>query len=280
MKNLDHFALADALLPSVLKAARVEMHYFEAGVAIEKKADSSPVTAADREAEQILLDGLWAAASGVPVVAEESASAGQLPMPGTAFFLVDPLDGTREFTSHSGEFTINIGLVVGDRPVFGVIYAPVFQRLFVTIGPGHAVETHISPASCVTSLKDCALRQLKTRTPDPDALIVLESRSHRTPATEAYLRGFRVGSEKRSGSSLKFCLIAAGEADMYARLGPTMEWDTAAGQAILEAAGGAVTRLSGAPLTYGKVDVDYLNPHFVAWAGAPMQPRINVAPMA
>lgn len=277
IKSLDYCALADAILPSVLKAAQIEIRYYNLGVAVEEKADSSPVTIADREAEHVLIDGLWRASSGVPVVAEESAAAGQLPLPGRTFFLVDPLDGTREFVSHTGEFTINIGLVVGDRPVFGLIYAPVFGRLFVTLAPGQAFEARIAPDADVSSFCDLDLIPLKTRTPDPEALVVLESRSHRTAATEAFLRGFKVASGLRAGSSLKFCLIASGEADLYARLGPTKEWDTAAGQAILEAAGGCVTRLSGAPLTYGKVDVEYFNPHFVAWGKSPITPKIDVA---
>lgn len=274
MKWLNHLELANALLPSVLQAARIEMHYYETGVAIERKADTSPVTAADREAEAVLLDGLWHAASGVPVVAEESASMGNLPQPGSQFFLVDPLDGTREFTNKCGEFTINVGLVVNCRPVFGLIYAPVPERLFVTIGPTEAVELRL-PRSAVPprSLRDCTLRPLRTRTPDTEALIVLESRSHRSAETDQFLEGYRIAAEKRAGSSLKFCLIAAGEADMYPRIGPTKEWDTAAGQAILEAAGGQVTLITGEPLGYGKAGAQYLNPHFVAWAKGPIMKR-------
>jgi 3'(2'), 5'-bisphosphate nucleotidase len=273
MRPLDYCALADALLPAVLAAGRAEMAYFTTGVEVEQKSDASPVTAADREAEAIILDGLWHAARGVPVVAEESASLGALPSPSTSFFLVDPLDGTREFVNRCGEFTVNIGLVSDGVPVFGLIYAPALSALFVTLDKGRAVEVQVAPDARVKSLADCSLTELKTRQPDVDALKVLESRSHRSPATDGFLRGYAVASSIRAGSSLKFCMIARGDADFYARIGPTMEWDTAAGQAILAGAGGVVTRLGGDVLTYGKADVGYLNPHFVAWGREFIPPR-------
>ena len=273
MRQLDHKALADALLPVVLEAGRIEMHYYTTGVEIERKADSSPVSAADREAEACLIRGLWLAASGVPVIAEESSAMGQCPAKSRSFFLVDPLDGTREFADHTGEFTVNIGLIVEDRPVFGIIYAPATHEMFVTLEPGAAYETKIAPDAKVVSFEDCDLKRLQTREPNSEALIVLESRSHRADATDAFLKRYRVKSGRRAGSSLKFCYIARGEADFYPRLGPTKEWDTAAGQAILEAAGGSVTRLSGTTLTYGKADVAYLNPHFIAWARGPISPQ-------
>lgn len=272
MKPLDHAKLADALLPAVLAAGRIEMRHYAAGVAVELKPDASPVTVADREAEAVLLDGLGQAARGVPVIAEESAAFNTTPAPGTAFFLVDPLDGTREFASRCGEFTINIGLIVGEAPAFGLIYAPALQALYVTLGPGRAVETRIAPDAERTSLADCALSEIHTREPDPNALIALESRSHRTEATAAFLDRYRPAHVKCAGSSLKFCLIARGEADFYARLGPTREWDTAAGHAILSAAGGTVTTVDGAPLAYRKSEHAYLNPHFVAWGGRPLPP--------
>jgi 3'(2'), 5'-bisphosphate nucleotidase len=269
MKLLDPARLANALLPTVLKAGEVEMRHYASGITVEHKADSSPVTAADREAEAVLLDGLWHAARGVPVVAEESASMDLLPTPGTTFFVVDPLDGTREFVNRSGEFTVNIGLVVNTKPVFGIIYAPARDELFVTLGPGNAVETKISVSSPKRSLSDCPLTPLRSRAPDTSALTVLESRSHRSPQTAAFLNGYSIAEVKRAGSSLKFCLIARGEADFYVRIGPTMEWDTAAGQAILTAAGGTVTTFDDAPLHYGKPK--YRNPDFIAWAREPIQ---------
>jgi 3'(2'), 5'-bisphosphate nucleotidase len=221
----------------------------------------------------ILLDGLWGAARGVPVIAEESASLGALPSPSTSFFLVDPLDGTREFANKCGEFTVNIGLVSNGVPVFGLIYAPALSALFVTLDENYAVEVQIAPDAEVKSLADCVQTILKTREPNVEALKVLESRSHRSPATDGFLRSYAVESSIRAGSSLKFCMIARGDADLYARIGPTKEWDTAAGQAILAAAGGVVTRLGGEVLTYGKADVGYLNPHFVAWGKEFIPPR-------
>jgi 3'(2'), 5'-bisphosphate nucleotidase len=265
MRSVEIVKLADALLPAVLAAGRIEMRHYTAGVEVERKADSSPVTAADREAEAVILEGLWSAARGIPVVAEESMSLGAAPAGGTTFFLVDPLDGTREFIDKSGEFTINIGLIVGEAPMFGMIYAPALELLYVTLGSDCAVETRLAPDSSATCLADCALSELRTREPDLKALMALESRSHRTSATESFLTRYPIADSRKAGSSLKFCIIARGDADLYPRLGPTKEWDTAAGQAILAAAGGVVTTLDGASLGYGKVDRDYLNPDFVAW---------------
>jgi len=272
MKSLDHAKLAEALLPSVLAAGRIEMRHFAAGVDVEIKPDASPVTAADREAEAVLLEGLSRAARGVPVIAEESVGKASPPAPGAAYFLVDPLDGTREFASRREEFTINIGLVVGAAPAFGMIYAPALRALYVTLEPGVAVEARIAPDSEGISIAECALSPLRTREPDPNALVALESRSHRNKAAEDFFARFGVAHVKCAGSSLKFCMIARGEADFYARLGPTREWDTAAGHAVLTAAGGTVTTVDGTPLAYGKSAQSYLNPHFVAWGRQPLRP--------
>ena len=272
MRTFDFPALADAILPSVIAAGAVEMRHRAAGVAVEAKADSSPVTVADREAEALVLEGLRAAAPDVPVVAEECAAAGNVPARGRAYFLVDPLDGTREFIKGSGEFTVNVGLIVEGTPVFGMIYAPVIGALFVTLGAGRAVEAAIAADERAPRLADRPLSELATRVPDPDALTVVTSRSHLAPSVEAFLAGYSVAEIRRGGSSLKFCQIARGDADFYVRLGPTNEWDTAAGHAILAAAGGQVTTLDGAPLTYGNTP-DMINPPFVAWGRGPIAPR-------
>lgn len=272
MTTFDFPALAEELLPSVIAAGAVELRHHAAGVAVERKPDSSPVTAADREAEALVLEGLRDAAPEVPVVAEESVAAGDVPLKGSAYFLVDPLDGTREFIRGSGEFTVNIGLVVDGVPVFGMIYAPVIRALFVTLGAGRAVEAAIAADERAPGLADRPLRALATRQPDFDALTVVTSRSHRAASVEAFLEGYAVAEIRRHGSSLKFCQIARGDADFYVRLGPTNEWDTAAGQAILAAAGGRVTTLDGAPLTYGNTP-DMINPPFVAWGRDPIAPR-------
>ncbi len=269
MTTFDFPALAAKLLPAVLAAGAAQLRYYTVDIAVEMKADASPVTIADRESEALLLEGLWHAARGVPIVAEESIALGHRPPKEATYFLVDPLDGTREYVKRLGEFTVNIGLVVGNEPVFGMIYAPALGDLYVTLGEGRAVEAHIASDEPSPDMARCEFRELHTRAPDLSALTVLESRSHRTAATEAFLARYAISEVKRGGSSLKFCRIARGEADLYVRLGPTCEWDTAAGQAIVEAAGGAVTDLDGHRLGYGKHDATYENPSFVAWGRAP-----------
>jgi 3'(2'), 5'-bisphosphate nucleotidase len=266
MRAEDYPRLVEALLPAVLAAGRVEMSHFKAGVVVETKADTTPVTAADREAEAVLIEGLKRAAPGVPVIAEEAVAAGRVPAVADAFFLVDPLDGTRAFIKSSPEFTINVGLVEGDRPVFGIIYAPALGLLFATLAPDKAVEVHVSPDAAVTRLSECELNLMHTREPDPKALVAFASRTHATESTEAFLSRLPIAEKRKASSSLKFCLIARGEADLYARLGETSEWDTAAGHAILAAAGGSVTTVEGAPLRYAKKEAGFANPHFVAWA--------------
>ena len=273
MKTIDFARLAEQLLPSVIAAGAAEMRHYAEGCEVEYKADRSPVTAADREAEALLLEGLQSAAPEIPVVAEERVAAGHVAERGAAYFLVDPLDGTREFIKRSGEFTVNIGLVVDGTPVFGLIYAPAIDALFVTLGEGRAVEAKIPVDAGRARLSEYSLRPLATRAPDAAALTVVESRSHGTPEDAAFLARFNVAEVKRAGSSLKFCQIARGDADMYVRLGPTCEWDTAAGQAILTAAGGMVTTLDAAPLRYGCSAEDHVNPSFIAWAREPIAPR-------
>ena len=269
MTELNFAALTDALLPAVLEAGRVEMAYYHAGVDVHSKADASPVTAADQEAEIILIRALAAAAPSITVVAEESSAVGHVAQIGSSFFLVDPLDGTKEFIKKNGDFTINVGLVTNGRPVYGLVYAPAMDQLYVTIGPGHAVETRIAPSSTVRSLNECQMTRLHTRTPPAGGLTALESRSHRSAATEDFLKSLPVSEVRAAGSSIKFCLIARGEADLYPRIGPTCEWDTAAAHAVLEAAGGTVLQVDGNPLAYGKAADKYLNPHFVAWGRTP-----------
>ena len=219
------------------------------------KADQSPVTAADEEAEILILDGLHAAAPGTPVIAEESAAAGKLPdIAGGFFFLVDPLDGTKEFLNKNGEFTVNIALIERGMPTAGVVFAPAVGRLFWGSSAGAFEETH------------GRTRQIQTRAAPKEGMIAIASRSHRDRLTDEYLAHYPIANLIAAGSSLKFCVIAAGEADLYPRHGPTMEWDTGAGDAVLRAAGGRVTRLDGkTPLTYGNAREKFQNPSFVAW---------------
>jgi 3'(2'), 5'-bisphosphate nucleotidase len=262
--------LLEALLPVVLAAGRIEMNYFDAGVEVQTKADATPVTVADHEAEVVLVDGLNKVAPGVPVIAEESVAAGKVPETGSEFFLVDPLDGTRAFIANKPDFTINIGLIRDNQPIFGIIYAPALGKFFATLSPEDAVEADIAPDSQGERLSDYTFRPLHARDPDPNALVAFTSRSHAAHDTDEFLNRLPITETKKASSSLKFCLIARGEADLYARLGRTSEWDTAAGQAILTAAGGSVTTLDGAPLAYGKRGEGYINPHFVAWARGPL----------
>ena len=270
MRLKEYRALVEALLPAVLAAGRTEMRHIAAGVTVETKADTTPVTIADHEAEEILTEAIHHAAPGIPVIAEEAVAAGRVPDTGHSFFLVDPLDGTRAFIKGSAEFTVNIGLVVEHQPVFGIIYAPALDQLYVTLGPNEAVEAAISPDSDARSFSAVALKRLATREPDRGALVAFASRSHAAQSTDEFLKQLPITEKRKASSSLKFCLIARGEADLYARLGQTSEWDTAAGQAILAAAGGCVTTLAGEPLQYGKKDAGFANPYFIAWGREPL----------
>lgn len=229
----------------------------------EEKADLSPVTIADEEAEAIILGELTKHWPSVPVVAEEAAAAGKIPEVAGQFFLVDPLDGTKEFVSRNGEFTVNIALIENGLPVLGVVYAPALSRMFLG-QKGHGAYFCECPVTgSVTNLN---WHKIKTRSLPADGATVLASRSHRDAETEAYLATLQVKKIISAGSSLKFCTIAAGEADIYPRFGRTMEWDTAAGHAVLVAAGGKVNCATGEPLTYGKTQRGFDNPAFIASA--------------
>jgi 3'(2'), 5'-bisphosphate nucleotidase len=273
MNASEHRQLAQSLLSVVLSAARVQMSHFGQGIAVETKADSSPVTAADRESEEIIFEGLAQAAPGVPIVAEEAVTGGHVPELADIFFLVDPLDGTKGFIKGRQEFTINIALIRGGRASFGLVYAPALADFTVTLGPSETATARLLPNATVQSLADCDLRPARTRLPDPHALRALTSQSHLNRATAEFLERYNVVERTAMASSLKFCLIARGEADIYPRIAPTSEWDTAAGHAVLVAAGGAVTTLEGAPLSYGNVQRGFVNPAFVAWGRSPLPPR-------
>ena len=222
------------------------------GFDVQRKADASPVTEADHAAEAIILAGLRAATPDIPVVAEEEMSAGHVVEAGYAFWLVDPLDGTREFAAGRDEFTVNIALVRDGRPVLGVVGVPATGEMFLGIvGQGASKRDHTGR------------HRIAARKAPPEGLTVLASRSHgNATALDDFLRGRKVAQIANYGSSLKFCRMAEGLADLYPRHGRTMEWDTAAAQAVLEAAGGAVLRMDGTPLRYGKPGWE--NPHFYA----------------
>lgn len=251
----DQARLARALVRIAREAGAAVMAHYGGPIEAQTKADQSPVTAADHAAEAIILKRLAETAPEIPVISEEAFAQGHVPTVGTRFFLVDPLDGTKEFISRNGEFTVNIALIVDRRPVLGVVYAPAKDRLFYAEGPGRAFEIRAESATP---------RPIAVRPKPADGLTAVASRSHRSAETEAYLTGFDIREFKPAGSSLKFCLIAAGQADLYPRHGPTMEWDTAAGHAVLAAAGGSVTLFDGTPLRYGKTEDGFRNPYFVA----------------
>jgi len=256
------------LVRIVQAAGMVVMRHYEAGCDTRMKADRSPVTDADEEAEKVILAELALAFPGVPVVAEEEAAAGRIAKIGSHFFLVDPVDGTKEFVKRRGEFTVNIGEVVDGEPVSGVVFAPAIGRLFAgAIGEG-AFE--ISGGGSVGEVGSGSVpmsdkynvRSIAARAPAPDGLVAVSSRSHPDAKTDELLKTLTIKGQTNAGSSLKFCLVAAGEADIYPRAGQTMEWDTAAGHAVLRAAGGSVTTWDGAPFVYGKSD--FRNGPFIA----------------
>lgn len=236
-------------------------HYAAETIASRSKDDRSPVTAADEEAERFILARLREDFPAIPVVAEEESARGESARAGSHFFLVDPLDGTKEFISKNGEFTVNIGEIVAGRPVRGVVYAPARDRLFMGDGANGAFEI-ITAGGIRPDFSQA--RRIAARDVPSDGLVAVASRSHRDGQTDEFLGRFPVKDFISAGSSLKFCLVAAGEADLYPRLGRTMEWDTAAGHAVLAAAGGSVTCIDGAPFLYGKSADGFANPFFVA----------------
>jgi 3'(2'), 5'-bisphosphate nucleotidase len=249
----------EALLPAAVAAGRAALEIYRAGFTVTQKADKSPVTAADHAAEKIILEHLARLAPAVPVVAEESVAAGSIPQVRDEFFLVDPLDGTKEFIHRRGEFTVNIALIRRGAPALGVVYAPVGGMLYA----GNVLSMRAFQCSHPADAVMPGPREpLRVRAVPAAGITAVVSRSHSTPETDAYLSHYTVSDRVSVGSSLKFCLVAAGEADLYPRLGPTMEWDTAAGHAVLAAAGGKVLAPGGKPLAYGKPD--FRNSFFIA----------------
>jgi 3''(2''),5''-bisphosphate nucleotidase, bacterial len=252
---------------AALAAGREILAVFEAGMHVTLKADSTPVTEADQRAETIILDILSAELPGLPVVAEESVAAGQVPdVSSGRFILVDPLDGTREFIDRRPDFTVNVALIDGFVPVAGVVYAPVKKVAYRGSANG-AQRLTVGADFTVTGREIIRVRHASAK------IMAVVSRSHFTPETDAFLRENAITDSCSIGSSLKFCLLAEGTADVYPRFGRTMEWDTAAGDAVLRAAGGRTLGLDGEPLRYGKrnqtEDADFANSSFIAWGGPP-----------
>jgi 3'(2'), 5'-bisphosphate nucleotidase len=244
--------LLAAIRPVAEDAGAATLRYYGHAVA-SLKTDGSPVTAADQAAEDIIQAALADLTPEIPVIAEEAMAKGPAPeVAGRRFWLVDPLDGTREFLSGNGEFTVNIALIEDGRPILGVVVAPALGQSYGGYGPGTA------------TLADAdGERPIQVRPVPPEGETVMGSRSHGDPAAmERFLADRKVAAFRAAGSSLKLCLIARGEADVYPRFGPTMEWDIAAGHAVLAAAGGRVRTLEGGPFLYGKPD--YRNGPFIA----------------
>lgn len=225
------------------------------------KNDKSPVSEADERIEEYLWKELARALPGVPIIAEEAAARGETMAHGDAFLLIDPIDGTREFLARSPDFTVNLGLVRMDAPLVGAVFAPVQGRVWFAGAHGFAADA--APGAALPPSQDW--RVLRTRARPEQGLTALVSKSHLDEETKAFLARTPVAERVGMGSSVKFCIVAEGSADVYPRFGRTMEWDTAAGDAVLRAAGGVTLDVSGAPLRYGKSAENYANGSFIAW---------------
>jgi 3'(2'), 5'-bisphosphate nucleotidase len=266
MQDDDFKDLAAALIRTVQSTGELILRYRAASSEVTYKEDGSPVTDADRAAEELILNDLAKLAPGLVVVAEESASViGDALDPKKPFFLVDPLDGTKDFVRGGKDFTVNIALVRAGEPVFGIIYAPAIECLYYTPSRGEAMSARLSPTRGGQRLEDLAFTPMHTREPPGAGMTVLASRSHMNEKTTQFIARLNVADTLQFSSSLKFGVLADGGADVYPRLAPTSEWDTAAGHAILIAAGGYIVSEEGTPLNYGKVESGFLNPGFVAW---------------
>lgn len=262
----DFDRLARAFAGLAVRAGAVAMEVYSAErIPARLKSDASPVCEADERIEALLLEGLAKLAPELPVVAEEAAARGELPGRADAFLLVDPLDGTREFLAHGREFTINIGLIVDRAPRAGAVFAPALGELW--FGGASAFAVRVEPGAAALPPRE-QWRRLRTRKTPAQGLTALVSRSHRNEETSAFLATLHVHDIRDAASSLKFCRLAEGVADVYPRFGETMEWDTAAGNSVLRAAGGIVVDPSNKPLVYGKAKAHYRNGPFIAWGEA------------
>jgi 3'(2'), 5'-bisphosphate nucleotidase len=263
--------IAERLAGLALEAGRL-LRGFENAIAEHRvKSDGSPTTVADLAAERLIVERLESWWPDVPVVAEETANAAEA---GRLFFLVDPLDGTRDFLHGTGEYSVNIALVVDGRPAAAVVVAPGVGRVWIA---GERARTGEIPPEAGAEI---AWRDAAVRSPGDRELVALVSRRHGDDATEACLSTLSIGTRRTASSALKFCLIASGEADVYVRCGPTMEWDTAAGDHILTRAGGCVVGPGGGPLTYGNEAGGYRNGPFAALGDAALAERLSLPVVA
>lgn len=260
-KLLDNLpALTNMVRRIAIDAGEVIMKYYEMGDLnhVEDKADGSPVSLADRDAEMLIQISLQQITPDIPMIGEESSSLGRAPSlyKQEYFWLVDPLDGTKEFINGSEDFTVNIALIKGDTPIMGVVYLPATGVLYAGHEPGSAIRWSEDTEQD---------KSISVRPPPEDGLTIVASKSHgNKDELDAFLKDFKVKKVTNRGSSMKICAVAEGKADMYPRLGPTCEWDTGAAHAVLNAAGGCLTTTEGVPLTYGHTDTNMLNPYFIA----------------
>jgi len=251
--------IMDELIATTLAAGAVIMDVYATDFSVREKSDASPVTEADQRAEAVIEAALATIAPHIPMVGEEAASDGYIPpVDSGTFWLVDPLDGTKEFVHRRGAFTVNIGLIEDNKASAGIVYAPDKGQIWWgMIGDGAWTADVVGGVLENT-------RAISTRSADADSLVIVASKSHRSPELEEWIANYPTAESISIGSSLKFCLLAEGKADLYPRLGPTCEWDTAAAHGVLVAAGGAVNTLDGSPLTYAKDTKTFLNPYFMA----------------
>jgi 3'(2'), 5'-bisphosphate nucleotidase len=264
MPSREFDRLADHMAKVASHGGHAILNVYGRDFTVHEKQDRSPVTEADDAAEAIILAGLRQLLPGMPIVAEEAVSRGEVPPIGRAFLLVDPLDGTREFAARNDEFTVNIALVEDGVPVAGIVYAPALRRLYLG---GETARRAALVAGAVFDPSSAG--SIRTRAPDARALVAAVSRSHQCDATRAWLAVHAIKHSISGGSALKFGLVAEGSADVYPRFGPTAEWDTAAGHAIVRAAGGDVVTPDGGPFLYGKRGSAFLNGPFIAWGQRP-----------
>jgi len=266
-ESLDSDTLAEVFAELALEAGAEIMQVLLGATpqhvpGLHYKADSSPVCDADMRAEDVILEGLSRYAGAYRVVAEEQGARGENPLiTPDAFILVDPLDGTKEFVAGNSSFTVNIALIRDGAPVVGVVYAPAQGKLWLAGGSAQVCD--VAPGGKLPPASE--RRTIKTRPLPQKGLVAMVSRLHRDPQTDMFLQRLPIGCTREAGSSLKLCVIASGEADVYPRFSDTMEWDIAAGDAVLRKAGGIVVDGEGAPMVYGKVDKGFLNGPFVAW---------------
>jgi len=268
MKSFDFERACEMLLIANRQAGAAIMRHYHSDAGFERKSDDSPVTLADRDSEAILLAVLREIDPDIPIVSEESAEALDRDR-GDQFFLVDPLDGTKEFIKRRTDFTVNVALIEEGVPVFGMVFAPARKEVAFTIAEHRAVAAHLDPGM-EPEEQTLDAHPISVRDVPADGISAIVSASHFDEETEAFLADLPIAERSSVGSSLKFIQLAEGKADLYPRFGSTMEWDTAAADAVLRAAGGSVVTIDGIPLRYGKWDTGLKNPAFIAWGRKPV----------